>query len=399
MSDASRAADEPIRYSFDVPTGTKGGKITLYLTRIGKPRNQEEPAVLLLHGANTSSETFHYPQGGLVRFLKDRHWDVWLLDWRGSPLVTRGLLTRRALGGSAVEECKLFTYDEAAREDLPRAVAEVRKEIGKARLSVLGHCVGSGLASIAIALGKLESVENIVLTGPGLFYEAPWDGWAKVEDFILERVQARDPSLRAIDPRQPAGWPAEMASAYALWPSAWKIEGDSSGDELFRRVSFMIGQPWAPGRIDSSLDGVIGDIFGALHLGLYLNSGQNVRRGYAAPSTAPDVIDRPRIASRRTRGCGARALSLASEANIPGQDNYFIPEPFRTKRITLITGAQNRIWHRDCVDLMCEWLREIGGKLGTGQYVKHVLPDYGLQDLYWHPKARADVYPHILTGL
>jgi pimeloyl-ACP methyl ester carboxylesterase len=401
MTSQTGMRDPITLHSFEVPTGTRGARIRLSLRHVGERRQAGERAILMLHGGNTSSETFRHPRGGLAQFLKDRGWDVWLLDWRGSPLVTSELLMRPPLGGSAEEECRLFSYDHVAREDLPGAVAEVRARIGAdTPLSVLGHCVGSGVVSIAVALGQLESVRNVVLTGLGLFYEAPWDGWAKVEDFILERVQGSDPGRRGISPLEPERWPAEMKRAYDFWPSAWKIKGDSSDDELLGRVTFMIGQPWAPGRIHPDLHGrVLREIFGSLHLGLYLHSGQMVRRGYAAPTTALDVIDRPRVGSRRTRSCRLGAAPGVAVAGSPGVDHYFIPRPFRSKRVTLITGAQNRVWHRDGVDLMYEWLRRIDGDLGAGQYVKHVLPEYGLQDLYWHPNAHVDVYPLIHAGL
>ncbi|HEY3496206.1 MAG TPA: hypothetical protein VGK73_16015, partial [Polyangiaceae bacterium] len=72
----------------------------------------------------------------------------------------------------------------------------------------------------------------------------------------------------------------------------------------------------------------------------------------------------------------------------------------RDKRITLVTGAENRLWHRDSVDLMYEWLRNEAApsKLG-GTAVKHVLPGYAHQDLLWGARAERDVYPLILAGL
>src|SRR5262249_55521641 len=41
-----------------------------------------KPAVLMLHGGNTSTETFLQPNGGVARYLHERDLDVWLLDWR-----------------------------------------------------------------------------------------------------------------------------------------------------------------------------------------------------------------------------------------------------------------------------------------------------------------------------
>ena len=59
--------------------------LTLPLRRY-RAKTEGAPAVLLLHGANTSSDMFLLPDGGIIRHLQ-RGWDVWTLDWRGSPLV------------------------------------------------------------------------------------------------------------------------------------------------------------------------------------------------------------------------------------------------------------------------------------------------------------------------
>src|SRR5678816_592133 len=45
------------------------------------------PAVLLLHGASGSHLTFTHPMGGLARYLYDKGFDPWMLDWRSSGLI------------------------------------------------------------------------------------------------------------------------------------------------------------------------------------------------------------------------------------------------------------------------------------------------------------------------
>ena len=67
-------------------------------------------------------------------------------------------------------------------------------------------------------------------------------------------------------------------------------------------------------------------------------------------------------------------------------------------RVTLITGALNRLWHRDSIDLMYEWLCR-GVPLGPGKLVKHILPTYGHQDLLWGRKSTCDVFPKIAAAL
>jgi hypothetical protein len=118
--------------------------------------------------------------------------------------------------------------------------------------------------------------------------------------------------------------------------------------------------------------------FGAMPLSIYVHCLQNLRRGWLAPFNAADN-------SRALVGEAARRR-------------------FANRRVTLITGNENQVWHRECMDLMYEWL--CNGKPLNNQrpgaeplVVKHVLPKYGHQDLYWSVNAARDVYPRILEGL
>jgi cholesterol oxidase len=346
-------------------------------------------AVLLLHGGNTSSETFLLPGGGFAEYLRANGWDVWLLDWRASPHVLEDVLAGTPLGGSEQAERRLFTLDRVVDEDIPAAVRAVREQIGATRkLSILGHCVGGGALSIAIARGKLEAhrVHGAVLCTLGLFYAAPWNGWLKAEDFIIERVLGNTPRCRDVDPKQPESWPADMKEAFARWPNAWLPEGSSPAAELLRRLSFMLGQPYAPERLDPSISGdELLRQFGPMHLGVYQHLAQMVRRGYAAEFDALDVIDR-----RRTQSSDAMRIP-------PPSDHDLRPGFFHDKRVTLIAAAENQVWHRDSIDLMYDWLRRIDTKSNaqSPQFRKKVFRGYRIQELFWGRDARADVYPEI----
>src|SRR5262249_15157533 len=157
--------------------------------------------------------------------------------------------------------------------------------------------------------------------------------------------------------------------AYAKYPASWLTKCGTTADDILCRLTFMFGQPYPSDVLAPGIHGpLLSELFGGMHIGLYLHAGQVVRRGYAAPFDQPDVIDRSRIRF----GSERRARPLWSPL-----ESYLDPEPFRDKRITLVTGAENRLWHRDSIDLMYEWLRNEAtpSKLG-GTAVKHVLPGY-----------------------
>src|SRR5690606_31211903 len=108
-------------------------------------------------------------------------------------------------------------------------------------------------------------------------------------------------------------------------------------------------------------------------------------RGFAARFGAPDVIDRSRSRRAATAGEGHSDLD---------------PTYFSGKRITSVTGAENRLWHRDSIDLMHEWLlcRAWAGD-AERRPQKHVFRDYAHLDLFWANDAADEVYPALVAGL
>ena len=346
---------------------------------------RERGAVLMFHGGNTLSDTFLLPEGGITAYLAERDFDVWLVDWRTSPYIVDSLLqTRAPLGGSERAERSLYTLAHAAREDVPRVLAEVRRHIGgDAPLSVLGHCMGGGVMAIAVALGLVArfDVKNIVLSTMGLFYEVPWNGWMKAEDFIVERIPHQAPRCRGINAKKPETWPEVMRKACTRWPTAWLPPGTSPAARMLQYITFMFGQPYARELLHPSItDETLLEQFGTMHLGLFLYAAQLVRRGYAAELDAPDVLDRPRLASERPA------------APVPG--HFLIPEPFRRHRMTMLVAGENQLWHRDSMDLMHDWL------------LSHDVPStklvhlgYRIQELFWGARAKEEVYPGIFAAL
>jgi cholesterol oxidase len=369
---------------FPLTVDRDAGGLTLTLRRFARAKDKGRgPVALLLHGGNSAGDTFLLPRGGLTAYLVQAGLEVWILDWRTSPRVIAGLLERpEPLGGSLENERRLYALDHAAQEDVALAVREVRRHIGDEELGIVGHCMGGGAASIAVASGGLHGlgVKRLVLSTLGLFYEVPWNGWMKAEDFIVERVPAEDPACRGIDPRTPERWPRAMAKAFGYWPPAWLPSGTSPADRMLQHLTFMFGQPYDAARLDPSIsDGDLLQQFGPMHLGLFLHAAELVRRGYAAELGAPDVIDRPRLGT--TRG-------------VPVPGHYLHPAHFHEHRVTLLTAAENQLWHRDAMDLMHEWLHS-----HDVRSEKLTFPGYRIQELFWGARAPSEVYPQIHRAL
>jgi pimeloyl-ACP methyl ester carboxylesterase len=352
--------------------------------------------VLLVHGASAANHTFLVPggaprdlgkAGGLAGFLRDRGWDVWLLDWRSSGLLAPVLIdeTKDPLPPER------FNLDEA-QDDLIEAVQQVKRQTNWTNaIPVVGHCIGGALVAQAVgnrsaldASGK-DQVGNIVLTTLGLFFSSGIDDWVKGNERFLEEVwwdlneNAQDYRKFFISPwvadsgfgtRHP--WPLVLENAYQLW-NRTPLPHDCN-NEFCRRACFMFGMPYRPDDMmaihDESFPGGLWWQFGRMPLATYMHCVQNQRRGWVAPWHA----------------CDANTA-------------YLDAVPFGERHVTLITGNENQVWHRDSIDRMYEWLRR---ELPYGQHQgihKHVLAGYAHQDLYWSANASRDVYPKIEEGL
>jgi cholesterol oxidase len=350
-----------------LPLSVKGGA-PLFLrrrrgVRTGKP-------VVLIHGASAAGDTFLVPFGkSLFDHLCDKGFDVWILDWRGSLHVTAA--APGLANGSA---------DDVASQDIPKALEKiraVRESEGTAKtISVVAHCMGAACLAMAIGGGSItragSGVDRIVLSTIGLFYQVTWDGWAKVQDRVLERVFDEYPDLETISPAVPAGssWPPALEDAYRMWPRTW---GPPWEDDFFRRLAFLYGQPFLVSNLhpDVTKD-VIRAQFGAVPFQFYRHGAQNALRGFAAPMDAEGSLP------PETRNAQI-STKLA--------ETYLVPKRFHDFEITLLTGAGNPLWHRDSIDRMWEWLRR------QQPAKKFVLDGYGHQDLWWGRNSAADVFP------
>jgi pimeloyl-ACP methyl ester carboxylesterase len=370
----------------------------------GRPRKP----VLLLHGASACHRSFTLQTVGLAQALvATESFDPWLLDWRGSHLVVDDAANAEFLQDHA----SLFNFNRAAMEDLPAAIGEMRRRGVAGPISLLGHCMGSTVIAEAVAMGHVtsEDADCIVLSTLGLFYEAPIDSRLKSEERVLERLiqttgHARPTS--AINPRVvndgtgrlQAEWPPELTRLYDMWPRALRSHDEGrigttalsdtdlrarNAGALCNRLSFMYGIPYHHRKLaevihgTDSLEPQLPEQFGAIPLAMYLNAAKNLRAGQAL------------IVDEGLRKAGHDDADLVSDA---------ARARFRKLKVTLVTGALNRLWHRDSIDRMHEWLCR-GSSRDLHKIRKHVFPDYAHQDLWWADDSPKEIYPNVFAAL
>jgi cholesterol oxidase len=361
------------------------GDGTVLCLRQYSPGKRGQP-VLLLHGASANHNTFTIPGGqrpSWAAWLAERNFDPWLLDWRASSLMVDEAHHQLESRGTS------YSFNAAAKFDVPAAIAEMRNRGVTGRIAAIGYCVGGGILAEAIALHHVDpdELDCVVLMTLALFYTTPLDGRLKSEDRILERLM-RDPTdpCPAIDPRakeklfeRRRTWPAPLDEMYKSWPPQLITHSGPADEthEMCNKLSFMYGVPYHHHNLVDEIHGTdrpeLPNQFGAIPIHMFIHAAMNVRRGHA------------------------------THYDQAGSDDDFLTDEARDRfaalpGVTLITGARNRLWHRDSIDRMHEWLCR-GHPARRAKFHKRVLPDYGHQDLLWGRDSSHHVFPEIERGL
>jgi hypothetical protein len=355
--------------------------------------------VLLLHGGSANFRTFVVPEVGLAPWLHNIGYDPWLLDWRGSGDVANHFDNQATLKDPT--DSGLYTFNQAALEDLPAAIKMMHWYGVRGPIAAVGHCMGAAVIAEAVALGHTREIDRIVLLSLGLFYEAPIDSRLKSEERILERLIREVASVPCIDPRVNNDgtllnpWPADLNDLYDAWPPSLRAHDEKSDPvaDLCNRLSFMYGMPYrhenlaagihtnASGDVQGGAGiGGLADQFGKFPVKMYLHAARNLRQGQA-------------ISFKDSRPLTQQAAGMLDIVSNDARERFR-----ELTTVTLITGARNRLWHRDSIDRMHEWLCR-GSSRSLFKIRKHVLAEFGHQDLLWSPKSPTTVYPLIATGL
>lgn len=383
-------AVDPIRR---IPVASLPG-VSVPLYRVGRGDDAPRGPVLLVHGGSAWSHSFTVPRGrGLADHLVLLGFDVFLLDWRASKHVC-------AIYGPDEVAFEATTLEDAALHELPGALREIQRLRRDERpIPIVAHCFGAGMTSIGIACGALGGlVERVVLLTLGLFYDVPWDGVLKGEDHLLERVRVVEGSpskVHAIDSRPATGFPGAVKEAYGIWPSS-ALPTDAP--EQFRRLAFMFGVPYLVENVPAELHTAtsLEAQFGEMHLRLFQHGVQNVRRGFAAPFDAVESVSDTHDSTDpiAAGSSGGRVLATGTR---PSMHAFLELSPWtKLRRVALITGERNSLWHRTAIDSMYDFLRRA---LPPRVCTKQVLRGYAHQDLLWGAGAVDDVFPSIVAAI
>lgn len=280
-----------------------------------------------------------------VQYLGEHDYDVWLLDYRASPV----------LEASRTQ----FTVDDIATRDWPAAVNMVREQTGQDTVQVFGHCVG-GL-SLFMAMGAgMEGVRSATFSSlAGNPIPTPGNqarAWARMATmFKLLGIKFLDVEY---DPKRWDGKAIEAVMRLVPFRHVYNTP-------IARRIYFIYGDVYDYENINRpTMEQAVPGFFGGGNLTFFEHISLMIR------------------------------ASQARDAG--GQDAYWANLEHFKVPINFITGEHNKMFVPKGLQRSYETLRKAHG---PNLYSHDVIKDYAHLDLWLGSNAERDVWPTALAEL
>ncbi len=303
--------------------------------------------VILAPGLAMAADSFLGPtEENLVNHLLGRGYDVWLFDYRASTDL-RSHVTA-------------YTLDDIARFDWPTAVAHVLEETGRPDLQIVGHCMGSMTAQMAV-LDGMKGVRSMVCSQTTVH--------PRMTPFSRLRAHSRLSSLlqavgvRAVEPPT-AGFKPATALMDLLYRANPDLKGERCSNPRCRWTWMFFGAVHHHDRLTRDAHNWAAHQFGAGGIG------------------ALDHI------ARIARNKFVRAAN--------GDDIYNHPERMAKLPILFLVGELNKIFLPEGVCATMRWLQAANG---GGPYERALIPGYAHYDCLAGRNAHLDVFPVITKHL
>jgi cholesterol oxidase len=304
--------------------------------------------VLLIHGSGVSSRIFatDLVETNLVEFLCAAGYDVWLVDLRMSIELP-----------SALDPT---TADAIAREDIPAAVAQIRRRTGADQIQVVAHCFGA-LAFTMSLLSGLKGVRSALLSQvsahpiPGAMQRIK-AGMHMPE--ILQHLGVRDLTVLT----RADNWPNNLLDeALRIYPVG---HDEGCGNALCHRATFLYGLLYEHAQLGEQLHANLQELFGMHNVELFSQLATMVRAGH--------VVD-----------------AIGANVYLPNLKGMDFPLGF-------IHGTENRCYLPVSTETTFNMLVD---RFGAQQYERHLIQGYGHIDCIFGKNAAVDVYPVIARYL
>jgi cholesterol oxidase len=333
----------------------KDAYCTIQLSRYALPGAAKGP-VVLAPGLAMAAESFLGPSAEMnfTKYLVDRGYDVWLFDNRASTELQSHI-------GS-------YTLDEIALEDWPTAVQRVLDVTGADDVQVVGHCMGSLTAQMAV-LGGMDHVRTMVCSQVTVHPRMTAFSRFKARARISQMLQGM--GERVVQP------PERLKLTTGLLDVLYRANPDLTGERcsspLCRWVFAYFGPTHHHDRLDRDGHDWVGHQFGAGALDALDHIARIVRTGYAVNAHGENTYG--------VEPGGDHERALAARLDLP---------------IRFLVGERNRIFLPEGTRITQNWLEQMNGR---GNYDTALIRNYAHFDCFAGRRAEQDVFPVIVRHL
>lgn len=194
-----RELDCPPLERIDFPAGDGAG-LCLHHTSGGS-----RGPVLMSPGTAMTALTYcadTVPQN-IVEFLVAQGFDIWLFDWRTSPLLDA--------------HKRPYSFDDVARYDWPAAIAQVKARTGAEQVSVLAHCLSSPCLLLSLVRGytRPQDIRAMVASQVALHLKVTTTGTVKIHMYLDKLLPSRN--MMHQEPADISGQISDIAISMVSW--------------------------------------------------------------------------------------------------------------------------------------------------------------------------------------
>lgn len=334
-------APAPTIHGFATGDGTK--------LRLSRYHAGTKGPVVLVHGLGVSSEIFSTDtiDTNLVEYLCAHDYDVWNLDFRASIL----------LPSSNTQ----FDGDVIAQQDLPAAVAEVRRISGAESVQAVVHCFGATTWFMAMMTG-MRGVRSFVSSQIATDYVGSLEARLKTGLYLPDVLQALGvESLTAYAGEHPDWQERLLDKALRLYPLPFDEWCDRP---VCQRIAFMYAPLYEHRNLTAATHAAMHELFGIANLRCFDHIARIGRKGHLVACDGAE-----------------RYMPYLERLNLP---------------IAFIHGAQNRCFSPASTQRTYDTLR---WRFGEHLFSRTVIDGYGHIDCIFGRRADQDVFPHIVRHL
>ncbi|MBM7068948.1 GMC family oxidoreductase N-terminal domain-containing protein [Actibacterium sp. 188UL27-1] len=328
-------------------------------------------------GVTAASYVMDTTDVNLTEYLCAQGYDVWLFDYRGSPVL------------KATQQP--FTIDNVAQKDWPTAIRMVREATGH-DVQIIAHCVGS-MSLLMSLLKGVTGVRSVISSQTSLHPVTSWLNYAKADMHLASVLKDGAPkSMDGMIDRLGLD-PATAELLKNGLPTVSMTTTDDPADPNYKRDkaidAFLFNIPF-PGEMPC-LNPVCHRVFGVFGAS-YVHDQLNEATHNALRQVFGEVSSTPFLQL-------ATIMRAGRAVDVTGADTYMTtPEKIRVP-IDFIAGSRNQIFYPETTLRTLHWLQKTHPEAPKDMFSRYVFRNYGHMDLFVGRNSHTDIFPYLLERL